>query len=191
MHDLQARNNRVFPVLVDEQIHYRLMKLLDSVSDSAYRVNTWLIRTRPLYGVGHPDKYALTFWYRSFFPTDVVPLQSQTGAWYRCAIIPEDPLYGAYVCLYFDPFSHTEASPERQSQGLCYVPYQSGQAVKDRVNALHSFICEYLAGPGRGCDAHELSLPIPCPIRFVNPFPNAEDRVNLCRVRFSRTLVGH
>ena len=50
-------------------------------------------------------------------------------------------------------------------------------------------------GRERGCDAHawvgEFSLPTPCPIRFVHPFPNAKDRDNRSRARFSWRLVGH
>ena len=68
MNQLQSRNNKVWPVLVDEQIHYRILKLMYSVSYSKYRVNTWLTRTPPIYGVWHPYKYALTLCYRSFFP---------------------------------------------------------------------------------------------------------------------------
>ena len=33
-------------------------------------------------------------------------------------------------------------------------------------------------------------MPIPCPIRFVHPFPNAEDRVNRCHILFE-VLDGH
>ena len=33
-------------------------------------------------------------------------------------------------------------------------------------------------------------MPIPCPIRFVHPFPNAEDRVNRCHTRYE-VLDGH
>ena len=33
-------------------------------------------------------------------------------------------------------------------------------------------------------------MPIPCPIRFVHPFPNAEDRVNRCHTLFE-VFDGH
>ena len=53
---------------MDENIHYRILKLMYGQSTSAYDVGMWLESLPLLYGVCHPYKYCLMAVYRSFFP---------------------------------------------------------------------------------------------------------------------------
>ena len=54
------------PLVVDENIHYRLMKLIHC--DHDFDVRLWLRDFPLLYGVWHPYKFAVLSVYRKFFP---------------------------------------------------------------------------------------------------------------------------
>ena len=65
---LQRRSGCSVPLLVDENIHYRLMKLMYGSSCSAYDFGQWMCSLPVIYGIWHPYKYCLTAVYRMFFP---------------------------------------------------------------------------------------------------------------------------
>ena len=70
LHEVQkveARTSHHLPLLVDENIHYRILKLAYSSTYKEFNVPFYLNRTPLLYGVWHPYKYALTLVYRAFF----------------------------------------------------------------------------------------------------------------------------
>ena len=56
----------LMPMVVDENIHYRLMKLIHS--SHSFDVGLWLCHLPLLYGVWHPYKFAVLTVYRVFFP---------------------------------------------------------------------------------------------------------------------------
>ena len=57
---LEARIAHHLPLLVDENIHCRILKLAYSVTYAESNVPLYLNRTPILYGVWHPYKYAVT-----------------------------------------------------------------------------------------------------------------------------------
>ena len=56
------------PLLVDENIHYRLLKLMHGTASATYDVRLWMCSLPVLYGVWHPYKYCVLAVYRAFFP---------------------------------------------------------------------------------------------------------------------------
>ena len=68
IHQLQRRTGLSVPLLVDENIHYRLLKLMYGTSTSAFDFKQWMCSLPLLYGVWHPYKYCLSAVYRMFFP---------------------------------------------------------------------------------------------------------------------------
>ena len=66
--EIQDQTERVLPVLVDEKIHYSIMKMLYSSSYHEYDIGHKLCRTPPVFGIWHPYKYTVTVTYRLFFP---------------------------------------------------------------------------------------------------------------------------
>ena len=65
---VQLHTRRALPVLVDMNIHYRLMKLLYSVNTMHLDMRMWLSAFPLLYGVWHPYKYCVQMVFRKFFP---------------------------------------------------------------------------------------------------------------------------
>ena len=56
------------PLLCDENIHYRVLKLAYSETYKKYDIRKFLSRTPLVYGTWHPYKYLITVLYRSYFP---------------------------------------------------------------------------------------------------------------------------
>ena len=54
--------------MVDENIHYRLLKLMHGASTAMYDFRLWMCSFPILYGIWHPYKYCVSAVYRMFFP---------------------------------------------------------------------------------------------------------------------------
>ena len=65
---VQLHTRRALPLLVDMNIHYRIMKMMYSVNCVHLDTRQWLSAFPVLYGVWHPYKYCLNVVYRKFFP---------------------------------------------------------------------------------------------------------------------------
>ena len=65
---LQRRVGGSLPVLVDEKVHYAVMRMMHSRMLSQLDVGGWLCQMPVLYGVWHPYKQCVTVVYRTFFP---------------------------------------------------------------------------------------------------------------------------
>ena len=66
--DVQRHSQHVLPLLVDENIHYRILRLMHSASLSRWDVSH-LLRDVPLvYGIWHAYKHTVVCVYRAFFP---------------------------------------------------------------------------------------------------------------------------
>ena len=65
---IQRHTRRCMPLLVDENIFYRVFKLMHGISTSGWDVRQWLCSLPLLYGVWHPYKYCVLAVYRAFFP---------------------------------------------------------------------------------------------------------------------------
>lgn len=65
---LQERSRVALPLLLDENIHYRVMRLLHSTSHKDVDVGDWLSRVPVLYGIWHPYKHLVGVLYRAFLP---------------------------------------------------------------------------------------------------------------------------
>ena len=146
MSELQQRTERVFPFVVDEQIHYRIMKLLYSTSYSKWKVNTWLIRTPPIYGVWHPYKYSLTLCYRRFFPIMVF---LSNGRLSPGDIVPSFPkiiwMERMFACLLV--LAHRlKGCMDVKKQDVAKWPKpldRPPQRIYDNIHALYSLLYEY------------------------------------------------
>lgn len=68
MHNVQKHTRMSLPLLVDINIHYRVMKFLYGESCQAYDFRLWLCNIPVLYGVWHPYKYCVLQVYRFFYP---------------------------------------------------------------------------------------------------------------------------
>ena len=56
------------PVLVDMNIHYRLLKMMHCTSTAMHDFGLWMCSLPLVYGVWHPYKYCVVAVYRCFFP---------------------------------------------------------------------------------------------------------------------------
>jgi hypothetical protein len=65
---LQQRTQGPLPLLVDENVHYRIARLLYSKAYRRWAVGDLLKRVPLVYGVWHAYKHTLTVVYRAFFP---------------------------------------------------------------------------------------------------------------------------
>jgi hypothetical protein len=65
---LQARSCQTMPLLVDENIHYRLLRMMHAEGTQDYDVRDWLSRIPLLFGIWHGYKHTLMVLYRAFFP---------------------------------------------------------------------------------------------------------------------------
>ena len=66
--ELQQRSGRAMPLLVDEKIHYSIMKMLYAQGWQGWRMGQWLRQVPVLYGVWHPYKQVVNLVYRAFLP---------------------------------------------------------------------------------------------------------------------------
>ena len=66
--EVQQHSSKVVPILVDDNIHYRLCKMMYSKVYAQYNLAFFLNRCPVLYGVWHPYKYPVIVCYRRFFP---------------------------------------------------------------------------------------------------------------------------
>ena len=66
--EVQEHSGRQLPLLVDENIHYRVLRLLYSGAMVRYDVARYLSEVPLLYGVWHAYKHTLTVVYRAFLP---------------------------------------------------------------------------------------------------------------------------
>ena len=65
---MQAHVGKSMPLLVDEKVHYALMRMMHSRMLRDFNVGGWLQQLPLLYGVWHPYKQAVAVVYRTFFP---------------------------------------------------------------------------------------------------------------------------
>ena len=66
--DVQQRTGRLMPLLVDENIHYRVMRMLYSAPFARFDLHEYLGEIPLLYGVWHAYKHTVTVVYRVYLP---------------------------------------------------------------------------------------------------------------------------
>ena len=66
--DVAQQTNRVLPLLVDENIHYRILKLLYGARNQRWNMHAYLRYVPVVYGVWHAYKFVVTHTFRVFWP---------------------------------------------------------------------------------------------------------------------------
>ena len=66
--DVAQQTNRVLPLLVDENIHYRILKLLYGAKNQRWNMRAYLRYVPVVYGVWHAYKFVVTHTFRVFWP---------------------------------------------------------------------------------------------------------------------------
>ena len=66
--DTAQQTNRVLPLLVDENIHYRILKLLYEAKNQGWNTQAYLRYVHVVYGVWHAYKFVVTHTFRVFWP---------------------------------------------------------------------------------------------------------------------------
>ena len=66
--DTAQQTNRVLPLLVDENIHYRILKLLYGAKNQRWNMRAYLRYVPVVYGVLHAYKFVVTHTFRVFWP---------------------------------------------------------------------------------------------------------------------------
>ena len=66
--DTAPRTNRVLPLLVDENIHYRILKVLYGAKNKRWNMCAYLRYVPVVYGVWHAYKFVVTHTFRVFCP---------------------------------------------------------------------------------------------------------------------------
>ena len=67
--DTSQQRNRVLPVLVDENIHYRIRKLLYGAKNQRWNMGAYLRYVPVVYGVWHAYKFVVTHTFGLFWPS--------------------------------------------------------------------------------------------------------------------------
>ena len=65
---LQRRTGGSLPFLVDEKVHYAVMRMMHSPLLGSVDMLAWLHRVPLVYGVWHPYKQCVVVVYRTFYP---------------------------------------------------------------------------------------------------------------------------
>jgi hypothetical protein len=76
--DIQVRSGLCMPLLVDENVHYRLLRLMYAKPYQCYDVQAYMRDMPLLFGIWHAYKHTVTVVYRTFFPV-LGLLESPTG----------------------------------------------------------------------------------------------------------------
>ena len=66
--DVQIRSGRQTPLLVDENIHYRVLRMMLSAPFAAFDMHRYLADVPLLYGIWHAYKHTVTVVYRVYLP---------------------------------------------------------------------------------------------------------------------------
>ena len=66
--DTAKQTNRVLPLLVDENIHYRILKLLYGAKNQRWNMRAYLRYVPVVYGVWRAYKFVVTHTFRVFWP---------------------------------------------------------------------------------------------------------------------------
>ena len=66
--DVAQQTNRVLPLLVDKNIHYRLLKLLYDAKNQRWNMRAYLRYVPVVYGVWHAYNFVVTHTFRVFWP---------------------------------------------------------------------------------------------------------------------------
>ena len=66
--DAAHQTNRVLPLLVDENIHYRILKLLYGAKNQRWNMRAYLRYVPVVYGVWHAYEFVVTHTFRVFWP---------------------------------------------------------------------------------------------------------------------------
>ena len=66
--DIAQQTNRVLPLLVDENIHYRILKLLYGAKNQRWNMRAYLRYVPVIHGVWHAYKFVVTQTFRVFWP---------------------------------------------------------------------------------------------------------------------------
>ena len=66
--DVAQQTNRVLPLLVDENIHYKILKLLYGAKNQRWNMRAYLRYVPVVYGVWHAYKFVVTHTFRVFWP---------------------------------------------------------------------------------------------------------------------------
>ena len=66
--DVAQQTNRVLPLLVDENIHYRILKLLYGAKNQRWNMRAYLCYVPVVYGVWHAYKFVVTHTFGVFWP---------------------------------------------------------------------------------------------------------------------------
>ena len=66
--DVAKQTNTVLPLLVDENIHYRILKLLYGAKNQRWNMRAYLPYVPVVYGVWHAYKFVVTHTFRVFWP---------------------------------------------------------------------------------------------------------------------------
>ena len=78
--EVQPQSNKVLPILVDANVHYRLCKMMYRESYAKYNLALSLNRCPVLYGLWNPYKYAVTVCYKHFCPLFVLLTQRRLSS---------------------------------------------------------------------------------------------------------------
>ena len=66
--DIAQQTNRVLPLMVDENIHYRILKLLYGAKNQRWNMCAYLRYVPVVYSVWHAYKFVVTHTFRVFWP---------------------------------------------------------------------------------------------------------------------------
>ena len=73
MKDTAQQTNRVLPLLVDGNIHYRILKLLHGANNQQWNMRGYLLYVPIVYGVWHAYKFVVTQFFPVFLPVLTYP----------------------------------------------------------------------------------------------------------------------
>ena len=115
--DSAQQTNRNLPLLVDENIHYGILKLLYGAKIQRLNTRAYLRYVLVVYGVWHAYKFVVTQRFQNFLPILTYPERHATP-WFNHTIIPKTDIYGkSYGCA--DACDNQDTTPVSSQRTGC------------------------------------------------------------------------
>ena len=113
--DTAQQTNRVLPLLVDKNIHYRIPKLLYGAKNQRWNMRAYLRYVPVVYGVWHAYKFVVTQTFSGVLAYSNLPTERSATTWFHHTIIPQTDSYGKKSCC--ADACHTPSTTPVSAQG--------------------------------------------------------------------------
>lgn len=143
---LVKHTNNALPLLVDENIHYRILKMLYGNKTTQWRVGVKLAKVPLVYGVWHAYKFCVTQTFRSFWPLLTYFRFGTLAPKVQVAAYPKLRVMEKTVCCLLRAYRGYERAAGRKVR-CCIAQANQGPRQANRAavaTAVYNMLTQYL-----------------------------------------------